>query len=105
MAAYFHTSSFPHASDNLFQIHFNNFLWRFSKTSSAKQPKKGMGLAPAQHIAEETVTTSPLPWRQTLGHRQLYLRKLLTVIKVQLCERSNVLESITVLFFSAFLCK
>lgn len=69
--------AFPHANDNLFQIHVNNFLWRYSKPSSAEQPGKGMGLALTQHPGQRRPNNfhSLLPWRQLLGHRQLYLRK------------------------------
>lgn len=67
--------AFPHANNNLFQISFNNFLWRFSKISSAKQSEKGIGLAPSQHQAIEMENSHcPAVLETAPGSRHLWLR-------------------------------
>lgn len=103
-------SAFPHANDNLFQIHFNNFLWRYSKTSSANNQGEGWAWrSPSTLDRGDQITSIPCcPGDSSWGTGNFTSGsqwKMLQVTTVQLWERSNVLESIAVLFFLALLCK
>lgn len=53
--------AFLHANDNLFQLNFNNLLWEFSKTSSAKQPGKEIGLEPTQYFGQRRPSNHHFP--------------------------------------------